>query len=42
MIRLRAGWSKADAVTAMKTNSAALHAALEHPSDEDLAIPMGG
>ena len=42
----RAIWSKADAIEAMDTNSAALYSALESLSEEDLAMPitlaMGG
>lgn len=42
----RAAWSKTDAMAAMKANSAALHAALENLSDEDLSqpvtMPIGG
>lgn len=36
----RADWSKADALDAMTAASAALHAALETLSDEDLALPV--
>ena len=42
----RATWSKADALDAMNTNSAALYAAIDGLSEDDLAMPvtmpMGG
>ena len=42
----RANWSKDDAMSAMKTNSAALYQAIEGLSEDDLAMPitmpMGG
>ena len=42
----RAMWTKQDALDAMETNSAALYAAIEQLSEEDLAMPvtmpMGG